>query len=54
MLIHLDNTHFGYMSGKGMTNDLFILRMQEEYHDEGKRRCKYLVDLERKYSIVSQ
>ena len=44
---------FGFMPERGTIDAVFILRrLQEEYHDKGKKLCMCFVDLEKAFSRV--
>ena len=46
---------FGFMSGRGMTDALFVVRrMQEEYRDKKKKLYMYFVDIEKTFDKSSK
>ena len=51
--IDIDDMQFGFMKGKGTTDDIFIVRqMQEKFRAEGKKLYFGLVDLEKAFDRV--
>ena len=54
-LVEVDNMQFGFMSGRGMTDALFIARrMQEEYREKDTKLYMCFVDLEKAFGRVQK
>ena len=52
-LLNLNKMQFGFMSGKGIVDAIFIVRrMQEEYQKKNKKLCMYFVDMEKAFDRV--
>ena len=52
-LVAIDDMQFGFMSGKGTTHALFILRrIREEFRGKEKKLCMCFVDLEKAFDRV--
>ena len=51
-LVNLDTMQFGFIPGKGTTNALFVVRMQEEYRDKKKKLYMCFVDIEKAFDKV--
>ena len=50
--VSIDNMQFGYMSGKGTTDAIFIMRQVQEKHQTKKNLYYSFVDLEKAFGIV--
>ena len=53
--VNIDSMQFGFMSGRGTTDGLFVVqRMQEEYRNKKKKLCMSFVDFEKTFVRVPQ
>ena len=51
----IDNMQFGFMPGKGTTDDIFIMRQVQEKHQAKKKKLYYaFVDLEKAFDRVQR
>ena len=48
----IDNMQFGFMPGKGTTDDIFIMRQVQEKHQAKKKLYYAFVDLEKAFERV--
>ena len=49
----IDNMQFGFMTGKGTSDDIFIMRQVQEKHQAKKKKLYYaFVDLEKAFDRV--
>ena len=54
-LVNIDSMQFVFLSGRGTTNALFVVRrMQEEYRDKKKKLYMCFVDIEKAFDRVSR
>ena len=52
-LVEVDDMQFGFMSGRGTTDALFIVRrMQEEYREKNKKLDMCFVNLEKAFATI--
>ena len=52
-LINLNKMQFGFLSGKGTVDAIFIVRkMQEEYQKKNKKLCMCFVDMRKAFDRV--
>ena len=51
--VSIDNLQFGFMSGKGSTDAIFIMRQVQEKHQAKKKKLYYaFVNLEKEFDRV--
>ena len=52
-LVNIDSIQFGFMPGRGMTDELFVVRrMQKEYRDKKKKLYMCSVDIQKAFDRV--